>query len=267
MKVRSPWVVRLLGLVGACLVCLWRGLVGVRLDVRASGPQPTDPRRQRCIYAFWHESILMASTVRSRLHILISQHADGELISQTCRHLRIGAVRGSTTRGGGQGLLDLLRCPENSHLAVTPDGPRGPRRRVQMGLIFLASRTGLPIVGFGVGYSHAWRAPSWDRFAVPWPGSTAYCVVAAPLVVPPRLDRRGMERYRLLVEGQLLAATEAAERWARTGQRPPPLACPVAGAPGLCGPVAGAPGLCGPKEAQEHKPQAPARGSELRVSA
>jgi len=229
MKLRSPWIVRLLGLVGAILIRIWMGLVQCRIDMRASGPQPPNPRRQRCIYAFWHESILIAANVGSRIHVLISQHTDGEFISQVCRHLRIGVVRGSSTRGGGQGLLDLCRCPENSHLGVTPDGPRGPRRQVQMGLIFLASRTGLPIVGFGIGYTKAWRARSWDRFAVPWPASTAFCVIAAPIVVPPRLDRQGMERYRRLVEEQMAAATEAAERWAQTGRRPPRLPEPAQG--------------------------------------
>jgi lysophospholipid acyltransferase (LPLAT)-like uncharacterized protein len=229
MKLRSPWLVRLLGLVGACVIRIWMRTVSLRHDLRASGPQPIDPRRQRCLYAFWHESILFATALRTRIHVLISQHADGELIRQVCRHLRVGVVRGSTTRGGGQGLLDLYRCPKNCHLGVTPDGPRGPRRRVQMGLIFLASRTGLPIVSFGIGYSHAWRAPTWDRMALPYPGSTVYCVGTAPVVVPPRLDRSGLERYRLLVEEQMRAAMEAAELWARTGRRSAALPAPALG--------------------------------------
>jgi lysophospholipid acyltransferase (LPLAT)-like uncharacterized protein len=223
MKLRSPWLIRPLALLGSLLIRAWLGTVRRRADTRACGPHPTDPRRQRCIYAFWHESLLTASTFPTRCHVLISQHADGELIARVCGHLGIGTVRGSTTRGGVEALLDLVRVSRRSHLAVTPDGPRGPRRRVQPGVIFLAAHTGLPVVAFGVGYSRAWRAPSWDRFAVPLPGSTAYAVGATPLQVPAGINRADLEHYRRLLEQRLLAATAAAERWAETGVRPPPL--------------------------------------------
>src|SRR5205085_11486274 len=101
-----------------------------------------------------------------------------------------------------------------------PDGPKGPRRRVQAGLIFLAAQTGLPIVPFGVGYTHAWRARSWDRFAVPLPGSTAVGIFAPAIHVPRGLNRAQLESYRRLVEERMRAASDAAERWAATGAKP-----------------------------------------------
>jgi lysophospholipid acyltransferase (LPLAT)-like uncharacterized protein len=151
---------------------------------------------------------------------LISQHADGELIAQTCRHLRIGVVRGSTTRGGAAGLWDLLEAAKHTHLAITPDGPKGPRRRVQLGAIFLASQTGLPIVAAGVGFANAWRAKTWDRFAVPYPYSLATNVCAAPIHVPPALSLNDLAHYRNLVEERLQTATDEAERWALGQPRP-----------------------------------------------
>jgi lysophospholipid acyltransferase (LPLAT)-like uncharacterized protein len=224
MKFRHPGLLRGLGFLGAWLI---RGLVSTlqcRMDLVACGPQPTDPRRQRFIYAFWHETMLFATQFPTRVHALISQHADGELIAQVCRNLRIGVVRGSSRRGGTEALLALLEVAQKSHLAITPDGPRGPRRRVQPGVIFLAAKTGLPIVPFGVGYAQAWRAPSWDRFAVPYPFTMATCVGAAPIYVPAVLDLQGLEKYRRLLEQRLLVATEDAERWAlgqpRRGQQP-----------------------------------------------
>src|SRR5262249_28146081 len=156
-----------LGLAGALVIRQWMNTLVVRNDFCASGPQPTDPRRERFLYLFWHETLLFATQFRTRVHVLISQHADGELITQVCRHLRIGVVRGSTTRGGAGGLWDLLKVAKRTHLAITPDGPKGPRRRVQPGAIFLASHTGLPIVPLGVGFAQAWRAQTWDRFAIP----------------------------------------------------------------------------------------------------
>jgi lysophospholipid acyltransferase (LPLAT)-like uncharacterized protein len=214
MKLRHPLWIKGLGLAGAWIIRAWMNTLVVRDDFRQSKPPWTDPRRERFLYLFWHETLLFATLYRTKVHVLISRHADGELIAQMCRHLRIGVVRGSTTRGGAAGLWDLLEAAKRSHLAITPDGPQGPRRRVQMGAIFLASQTGLPIVPAGIGYAKAWRAPTWDRFAVPYPYTLATCVTAAPIVVPPELDAKDLAYYRTLVETQMLAATDDAERWA-----------------------------------------------------
>lgn len=218
MKLRHPLLIKGLGLAGALFIRQWMNTLNVRMDFSASGPHPADPRRERFIYVFWHETLLLSTSFRTKIHVLISQHADGELIAQMCRHLRIGVVRGSTTRGGAAGVWELLAVAKRTHLGITPDGPRGPRRRVQLGAIFLASKTGLPIVPFGVGYAKAWRARTWDRFAVPYPYSLATCVVAAPIVVPPDLSLNDLAHYRALVEDRLTVATDEAERWA-LGQR------------------------------------------------
>ena len=81
----------------------------------------------------------------------------------------------------------------------------------------IAGSTGLPVVPVGIGFSGAWRAGSWDRFAVPKPFSRCICIAGKAVRVPPGLDRDGIERYRVLVEQALVEATEAAERLARGG--------------------------------------------------
>jgi lysophospholipid acyltransferase (LPLAT)-like uncharacterized protein len=212
MKLRNPFLLRVLGWLAAGLIRLWMGTVRFHIDLRGKEKHPADPRRGRFLYAIWHESMLAPAMFARNVRVLISQHADGELITQVGRHLGIGAVRGSTTRGGGEALLTMCRWDGAEHLAVTPDGPRGPRRRVKLGVIFLASRSGLPVVPVGIGYSKAWRAGSWDRFAVPLPGSHVWGVVLPAIHVPNGLDRDGLERYRTLLEEQLRSATEAAER-------------------------------------------------------
>jgi lysophospholipid acyltransferase (LPLAT)-like uncharacterized protein len=220
MKLRSPWVLGPLAMLGAWLIRLWMGTLRYRIFFADGVTHPVSPRTRRYIYAFWHESILFPAAFRTRIRVLISQSNDGELIAQVCRFLGFGTVRGSSSHNGVPALLELHRASRESHLGVTPDGPRGPRRRVHPGLVLLASLTGLPIVGFGVAYSRAWRARSWDRFLVPMPWSTAYCVVAPAIHVPPRLRREGLERCLRLVEQQLLDATAAAERWAEGGPHP-----------------------------------------------
>ena len=215
MKIRHPVLLRALGFGIAILVRVWIGTV--RYRYRPLG-ENVDPNRRnlrgRYIYAFWHENLLMPAYHYSRpdIWVLISQHADGELISEACRRLGFRTVRGSTTRGGAAAVRELLDVSSRGHLGVTPDGPRGPRRRVQMGLIFLAAKTGLPVVPVGYAFDGAWRMNSWDRFAVPRPWSGVTCVTAEPVSVPQRVDKKQLELYRQQVQDALDRATEAAER-------------------------------------------------------
>jgi lysophospholipid acyltransferase (LPLAT)-like uncharacterized protein len=231
MKLRNPWLIKLAGLLASWLIRLWMGTLRYQVANLGDDEHPADVRARRFLYAFWHEAMLFPTAFRAKVHILISHHADGELIAQTCRHLGAKVVRGSSNRGGAQALLQLFTISKSTHLLVTPDGPRGPRRRVQLGLIFLASHTGLPVIPCGVAYRQAWRARSWDRFAVPRPGTTAYGVFGAAVVVPAKLDRKGLEKHRDLVEQRMLEVTAAAERWARGGPRPAPSPHPVQAPP------------------------------------
>src|SRR5262249_44086585 len=154
----------------------------------------------------------LSQYARPDIHVLISKHADGQLIAKLANHLGFGVVHGSSTRNGIEAVRQMLRLGQNAHLGVTPDGPRGPRRQVQMGLIYLAAKTGLPIVPVGYAFHGAWRMNSWDRFAVPRPWSGVTCVTAEPVSVPQRVDKKQLELYRQQVQDALTRATEAAER-------------------------------------------------------
>src|SRR5438132_1852947 len=101
------------------------------------------------IIAFWHSRQLMLPLCYggSRLYILISEHRDGELIHRIVRRFGFDTIRGSTTRGGARALRQMVQLGrEGVDLAVTPDGPRGPRCVAQPGVVELATRTGLPII-------------------------------------------------------------------------------------------------------------------------
>jgi lysophospholipid acyltransferase (LPLAT)-like uncharacterized protein len=229
MKLRQPWLLRLIGLVAGMFLRWWASTLHRRLIARDGQSHPRGPREQRLIYAFWHESMLAAVAFRARARVLISEHADGELISQVCRHLDLKSIRGSTTRGATRAMLAMMRDRDRRHPAVTPAAPRGPRRQVQLGIVYLASRSGMPIVGVGAGFTCAWRARSWDRFAFPLPWTGLHCVTTRPIFVPPHLNREGLERYRQLVEEEMLRATADAEalaesrRWRKRRPTPPAL--------------------------------------------
>jgi lysophospholipid acyltransferase (LPLAT)-like uncharacterized protein len=132
--------------------------LGSTLRLRTLYPERVDAlwrTDQPVIIAFWHGRQAMMPlayrrrqiTKQARIEILVSQHRDGELIARVMRWFKFGCVRGSTTRGGSRALRQLVRSARaGADLAVTPDGPRGPRCVAQAGVIELAKLTGLPIV-------------------------------------------------------------------------------------------------------------------------
>jgi lysophospholipid acyltransferase (LPLAT)-like uncharacterized protein len=113
--------------------------------------------------------------------VLISEHRDGELITQVAERLGLRAVRGSTTRGASRALLAMTRLlGEGAELAITPDGPRGPARTFAPGALIVAHRSGVPIIPIGVAASRAWRLKSWDTFLIPKPFAAISIVYGEP---------------------------------------------------------------------------------------
>jgi lysophospholipid acyltransferase (LPLAT)-like uncharacterized protein len=215
-----PLILRSLGVAAASLLRLWLGTL--RYDYRPTGPglDPHDAALPgRYIYTMWHETLLLPIQryARPDICVLISGHRDAELVAEVCRGLHVGVIRGSTNRGGVEAVRLLLEKGQRMHLALTPDGPRGPRRRVQLGVVYLASRLGLPLVPTAFGFQRAWRADSWDRMILPQPWSRAACVTGEPITVPSDASRNELEPYRQRLQRALMMATEQAEGWAQTG--------------------------------------------------
>jgi len=224
MKIRHPWLVKAAGFAVSWLVRAWMGTVNYRYRPQGVDFDPTQPDLHgRYIYTFWHENLLLPARLygRRNVHVLISSHADGRLIAEACRHLGFRTVAGSTTRGGIEAVRQMLRLGRRDHLAITPDGPRGPRRRVQPGLVYLAARTGLPIVPAGIAYAHAWRMRSWDRFGLPWPLSTAWCLTREAIHIPADADKDALEQHRLHVQRVLDELQSQAEELAGLGKPEP----------------------------------------------
>jgi lysophospholipid acyltransferase (LPLAT)-like uncharacterized protein len=127
-----------------------RGLRGT-LRIRHSGSEGVERLRsvgRRYILAFWHAHLLMMVYARYPLPVvaMISSHRDGELIARTIEKFGASTARGSTTRGGGAALREMIRNARGSTLAITPDGPKGPRHVAQRGVVQVAQATGKPII-------------------------------------------------------------------------------------------------------------------------
>lgn len=169
------------------------------------------------IASIWHGTML-SPIWRHRdrdVIALVSEHRDGEYITRVLERLGYGAARGSSTRGGVRALRELLRAGRSGRvLAVTPDGPQGPREVMKTGPLVLAGRSGIPLIPIGVGMSRAWRLSSWDRFSIPRPFSRIHIYYGDPVEVPARLGEPGLEELRLRVQAAMDDLTASARRTA-----------------------------------------------------
>lgn len=172
------------------------------------------------IGCFWHGRMIIMTAARppgQPVHVLISGHRDGVLISRVIAQLGMDTVPGSSRRGGVAALgrlHDLLR--QGQMVAITPDGPRGPRMRVKPGIIKSAQLSGLPIVPVSGAVTRRRVLGSWDRFCLALPFARGLVLWGEPVHVPRKADAAELERLRLALEERLNALTAEADR--RCGQ-------------------------------------------------
>jgi lysophospholipid acyltransferase (LPLAT)-like uncharacterized protein len=168
------------------------------------------------IYLFWHEYLLAPFYARGNTNIAVlsSTHRDADWIVEAAAYMGFSSIRGSTTRQGSRALRELARALKTQNIAITPDGPRGPRRTMSQGPIFLSSKLGVPLVLAGFGYDRPWRMSTWDSFALPRPGTRCRGVMSPFVQIPPDLDRDGIEHYRQRAERLLTRMTLESEAWA-----------------------------------------------------
>jgi lysophospholipid acyltransferase (LPLAT)-like uncharacterized protein len=220
LKLRTPaFLMNFAGHVATTGVRAWMRTLEYRAAFYDRSIDPALGFDESRIYVFWHENILMPLYLRGHcnLAMLLSQHGDADVLSRVANNFGFDCVRGSTFKGAARALRELAERSKRQHLTITPDGPRGPRRQMAQGPIYLASRLQRPLVVMGFGYDRPWRAKSWDRFAVPRPFSRARAIIGPPMLLPPELDRSGLEYYRLRAERLLNALTVEAEAWAAAG--------------------------------------------------
>ncbi len=201
MKIRNPILIEALALSVSLLIRVWNWTLRYRYEPLFPGLEPRwnakDIGLNRYVYAFWHENILVPAYRMRHLDIavLISRHADGQLIARAVECLGFQTVRGSSTRGGILAIKGMVSKAQQFHLAITPDGPKGPRRKCQLGVAAIASLTGRSVVPFAVGYSKAKRLKSWDQFVLPLPFSKVVFVIGEPIPVPPNLSEGELEFF------------------------------------------------------------------------
>ena len=155
MKLLNRFATNFGGLLASAAVRHWMGTLDYKCAYYDESVDPVKPTYSgQKIYIFWHEYILFPLYLRGHcnLTMLLSRHHDADILTRTAYHMGFEFVRGSSYRGGMTALRELVRRSRTMNLTITPDGPRGPRRVLAQGPIYLASKLGLPIVAMGFGY-------------------------------------------------------------------------------------------------------------------
>lgn len=169
------------------------------------------------IGAFWHRCIFPAIWIwRGRgIVVLNTVNFDGQWTRRAIERLGFGTAQGSSTRGAIEGLTVMARrLEEGRHVALTIDGPRGPRYVAKPGAVILARRTGCPVSVFHIGlrWAHTFRK-SWDLFQLPIPFSRAVMFVAPPIRVPADADSDTMKQKQAEIQAALEKVRDAGESW------------------------------------------------------
>ena len=170
---------------------------------------------QPFILAFWHEHLLMMPMIWRRevdIHMLISQHRDGQLIAQTVSHFGIHWLAGSSTRGGQAALRTMLKVLKAGQcVGITPDGPHGPRLRASDGIAAVARLSGCPVIPAVWSSAGQRRLKSWDRFRIALPFSRGVFMWGDPIEIGKDAGGEAMEDARLRIEDALNTLTERAD--------------------------------------------------------
>ena len=214
--IRHPSVLALgAWLLGAYLAFVYRT---TRWELHGYDPAAASVRAKGAvILAFWHENLpLMPWVVLEcrrrgllrRGHVLVSHHRDGMFIGRAVARFHVELAYGSSTRGGAAGLVALARLLEGREsVAITPDGPRGPRRQAAAGVAELAASSGKAVVPVAGRCRNALGINSWDRMEIPLPFGRAFVVAGPPIPVPPG----GGEAALTVIAAAMDAAADAAD--------------------------------------------------------
>jgi lysophospholipid acyltransferase (LPLAT)-like uncharacterized protein len=201
------------------------GILGLRATIRIEEIHPERERDLQAkgvplVYALWHGRMVLC--ILARLHenivTMASRSKDGEIIARWLVRNGYVPVRGSTRKGGLAALQEMIDYVRAGHrAALTIDGPKGPPRVAQAGVLEVARKTGAWIMPLGAASSRPWFAKSWDRYLVPRPFSRCVAVFGEPFAIPPQMpDREALARIGEAVD----AATIEADR--AVGVVPPP---------------------------------------------
>jgi lysophospholipid acyltransferase (LPLAT)-like uncharacterized protein len=197
---KQRFLAAVITLIARALLCTLR----FRIDDRAGLFDSS--RRKPILGAFWHNRLLVIPWIY-RKHspitaaALTSASKDGEILAGVLDSFGIRAVRGSSSRRGVAALIEMKKLvAEGLDMAITPDGPRGPRYELNPGIIKLAQKTGAQIIPINVEYSRFFQVGRWDGFMIPFPFARVDVTIAKPESIAETKTDEAFEAERLRIQ-------------------------------------------------------------------
>ena len=217
IEIRESTKTKILGSLAGWLMKAWCSTLRYEV-VDLCGVTKPGGAPSPAILVLWHNRIFAITTIWKKAighHrpcvVLTSASHDGSVLARAMSVFGLGAVRGSSSRRGVAALIALKRTLKTgTDICITPDGPRGPRYKLQPGIVKLAESTGAPIVPMNVTFSAAWRLKTWDRFVIPKPFSRVKVTYGPLFQIPPRLDESEFAAESLRLEQTLVSGTDDA---------------------------------------------------------
>src|SRR5437773_9685021 len=165
--------------------------------------------------ALWPNRLLIFPLVLRRFlpnrhgAALISASRDGDLLADAIRRFGYDVVRGSSSRLGASAIIQLTEMLASGRdVVITPDGPRGPAYELGPGIVFLAQKSGAPVLLMNLEYSRCWRLGSWDRFIIPQPFSKVRVQISRPFRVKQTSTSEEFEAERRRVQDAMMSLVE-----------------------------------------------------------
>ncbi|WP_029247994.1 lysophospholipid acyltransferase family protein [Schlesneria paludicola] len=222
MKIRSRWLTKAAAFcaVAACRMLFAtcrKKFIGDVLDAGLD-PSYNTPDAQRYVLCVWHDALLLPTfacpeSMRKQCCCLVSKHQDGSYLAEAMACLDYTTVRGSSQRGGAEALRQLISDTAGMHIIFTPDGPRGPRRQMKQGPLFVAAQTNRQILPGAFVAKSAWRIRgSWTDLVIPMPFTTIYLMTGAPIAIPADVTRDQLSQYLDLAQQAMDQLNEQADR-------------------------------------------------------
>ena len=187
-------------------------------DEKLKGNMP-----RKGIVTFWHAHQLLIAPMAKKVsyrnknakgYVLISKHSDGRLIANVMKYYRIDSVAGSTSANAKGASLALLKKLEkdDSYIAITPDGPKGPKNVAKHGATLLSSLSGVPIITLAYDFKNKWTFNSWDKMFLAKPFTKGVIVVGNLIYVPQNLTEEQKEEERIKFQNELNRISEIATK-------------------------------------------------------
>ncbi len=204
-------------LVGRAVWLTARGIgATLRITVQEADPRYGCDHFDPCVIVGWHGRMFIPLYLMGRkgATILVSEHRDGEIVTAAMSAAGYSVIRGSTTHGGARALARLVRLARDGEtIGITADGPQGPRWRFQSGAVYIAAKSGLPIIPVAGSASPSHYFRSWDTFQLPFPFARCVFMFDEPYYVPNDTSEEAIEFHRRVVEERLTALTLAADAY------------------------------------------------------